>query len=227
MSTYHTPSTSRSQQRRWIHKSSLFLLMLSMILPSVASAPPPAKPVTTATTTFPTATTTATTTAPISTNFLLPPSPLTPTPSPNPEVSPGNATAACPPPLLPNIYNLISDSCKGPCCLPCPASSVFYAPHKLETIYTITSYLRAVSAVSCLLLFVAYVVLPSRRKHPHLLVLVFSALMVPFEGLGTVWLKQKEEVLCKSVYEITTMANSWFCGVQGKENMPILYNMCR
>ncbi|KAG0093794.1 hypothetical protein BGZ93_007727 [Podila epicladia] len=39
--------------------------------------------------------------------------------------------------------------------------------------------------------------------------------MVPFEGLGTAWLKQKEEVLCKNVYEITTMANSWFCGVQG------------
>lgn len=223
MSTNHTPSTSRSQLRRWIHTSALFLLLASMILPTVTSAPPPAKVITT--TTIPTATTTAT---PISTTiFLLPPSPLTPTPSPNPEVSPGNATTACPPPLLPNIYNLNSDSCKGPCCLPCPVSSVFYAPHKLETIYTITSYLRAVSAVSCLLLFVAYVVLPSRRKHPHLLVLVFSALMVPFEGLGTVWLKQEEEVLCKSVYEITTMANSWFCGVQGKENMPILYNMRR
>ncbi|KAF9332698.1 hypothetical protein BG006_004415, partial [Podila minutissima] len=189
-----------------------------MILSPVTSAPPPAKITTTApkvTTPAPTATPT---TAPTSTtDFVIPSSSsLTPAPTPNAGVISGNATAgACPPPLLPNIYSLESDSCKGPCCLPCPASSVFYAPGQLETIYTITSYLRAVSAVSCLLLFLAYVVLPSRRKHPHLLVLVFAALMVPFEGLGTVWLKQKEEVLCKNVYEITTMANSWICGVQG------------
>ncbi|KAF9212969.1 hypothetical protein BGZ59_006094 [Podila verticillata] len=49
--------------------------------------------------------------------------------------------------------------------------------------------------------------------------------MVPFEGLGTVWLKQKEEVLCKSVYEITTMANSWFCGVQGTTLMYLVLTM--
>ncbi|KAF9298750.1 hypothetical protein BGZ74_009233 [Mortierella antarctica] len=188
-----------------------------MILSSVTSAPPPAKPTTTVPkVTTPTPTATPTTAPTSTTDFVIPSSSLTPTPTPNPGVIPGNATAgACPPPLLPNIYSLDSDSCKGPCCLPCPASSVFYAPGQLETIYTITSYLRAVSAVSCLLLFLAYVVLPSRRKHPHLLVLVFAALMVPFEGLGTAWLKQKEEVLCKNVYEITTMANSWFCGVQG------------
>ncbi|KAG0036198.1 hypothetical protein BGZ82_004547 [Podila clonocystis] len=177
------------------------------------------------TTTIPTVTPT---TAPTSTiDFVMPPSSsLTPTPTSNPGVSPGNATAgACPPPLLPNVYSLDSDSCNGLCCLPCPASSVFYAPGKLETIYSITSYLRVVSAVSCLLLFVAYAVLPSRRKHPHLLVLVFAALMVPFEGLGTAWLKQKEEVLCKSVYEITNMTNSWFCGVQGTAFMYLVLTM--
>ncbi|KAG0335615.1 hypothetical protein BG000_007380 [Podila horticola] len=226
MSSYNTPSTTRSHPRTWIHKSALLFLLVATVLSSVTSAPPPAKP----TTTVPKVTTTISTavpTAPTSTtDSVIPPSSLPPTPTQSPEVSPGNATAgACPPPLLTNIYNLDSDSCKGLCCLPCPASSVFYEPRKLETIYTITSYLRAISAVSCLLLFVAYVVLPSRRKHPHLLVLVFAALMVPFEGLGTAWLKQNEEVLCKSVYEITTMANSWFCGVQGTALMYLVLTM--
>ncbi|KAF9311587.1 hypothetical protein BG003_007220 [Podila horticola] len=226
MSSYNAPSTTRSHPRTWIHKSALLFLLVATVLSSVTSAPPPAKPTTTAPKVI-TTISTAVPTAPTSTtNFVIPSSSPPPTPTQSPEVSPGNATAgACPPPLLTNIYNLDSDSCKGLCCLPCPASSVFYEPRKLETIYTITSYLRAISAVSCLLLFVAYVVLPSRRKHPHLLVLVFAALMVPFEGLGTAWLKQNEEVLCKSVYEITTMANSWFCGVQGTALMYLVLTM--
>ncbi|KAG0251759.1 hypothetical protein BG011_007387 [Mortierella polycephala] len=39
--------------------------------------------------------------------------------------------------------------------------------------------------------------------------------MVPWEGIGTAWLFKKEELLCKNVYEIATMSNSWFCGLQG------------
>lgn len=42
-------------------------------------------------------------------------------------------------------------------------------------------------------------------------------LMVPWEALGTAWLFKKEELLCKNVYEIADMTNSWFCGVQGKQ----------
>ncbi|GJJ78077.1 hypothetical protein EMPS_10436 [Entomortierella parvispora] len=138
-------------------------------------------------------------------------------PIPSPTATVGNSTAAasCPPPLVPNIYKLVSASCMGACCLPCPASAVFYEPNKLENVYTITSAFRAVSATACALLAGAYLLLPNRRRHPHLIVLLFALLMVPWEGLGTAWLYKKEDLLCKNVYEIADMSNSWFCGVQG------------
>ncbi|KAF9147955.1 hypothetical protein BG015_010320 [Linnemannia schmuckeri] len=123
--------------------------------------------------------------------------------------------AACPPPLVPNALKLESASCMDLCCIPCPASSVFYEPHKLEDIYTLTSIFRAVSAISCLVLALCYLILPSRRKHPHLIVLVFSIMMVSWEGLGTAWLHMKTDLLCKNIYEPATMTNSWFCGIQG------------
>jgi len=94
---------------------------------------------------------------------------------------------------------------------------VFYEPNKLENVYTITSIFRAISASACALLAIAYLLLPNRRRHPHLIVLLFALLMVPWEGLGTAWLYKKEDLLCKNVYEIADMSNSWFCGLQGKK----------
>ncbi|KAF9912569.1 hypothetical protein EC991_009994 [Linnemannia zychae] len=123
--------------------------------------------------------------------------------------------SGCPPPMVPNIYNLTTLGCTGPCCIPCPVSSVFYEPHKLENVYTVTSIFRFLSAAACMFLSICYLVLPSRRRHPHLIVLLFAMLMVPWEALGTAWLFKKEELLCKNVYEIADMTNSWFCGVQG------------
>ncbi|KAF9541313.1 hypothetical protein EC957_003215 [Mortierella hygrophila] len=117
--------------------------------------------------------------------------------------------------MLPNIYNLTTLGCSGSCCIPCPVSSVFYEPHKLENVYTVTSVFRFLSAAACMLLSICYLVLPSRRRHPHLIVLLFAMLMVPWEALGTAWLFEKEELLCKNEYEIADMTNSWFCGVQG------------
>lgn len=160
-------------------------------------------------TTSPTSTTTTSTV-----DFQLP----TPTAS-SPVLIPNDPSlggqAACPPPLVPNKMKLESASCMGPCCIPCPASSIFYEPHKLEDIYTLTSIFRAVSATCCFILAVCYLILPNRRKHPHLIVLVFSIMMVPWEGLGTAWLHMKADLLCMNIYESATMANSWFCGVQG------------
>ncbi|KAF9151821.1 hypothetical protein BG015_006177 [Linnemannia schmuckeri] len=123
--------------------------------------------------------------------------------------------AACPPPMIPNIYSLTTLGCNGPCCLPCPVSSVFYEPHKLENIYTVTSIIRICSAVSSLFLSICYLILPSRRKHPHLIVLVFAILIVPWDGLGTAWLFMKEELLCVNEYEVAHMMNSWYCGLSG------------
>ncbi|KAF9542766.1 hypothetical protein EC957_001664 [Mortierella hygrophila] len=67
--------------------------------------------------------------------------------------------------------------------------------------------------------------LPSRRKHPHLIVLVFSIMMVFWEGLGTAWLHMRTDLLCKNIYEPATMTNSWFCGVQGIGLMYIVLTM--
>ncbi|KAF9375948.1 hypothetical protein CPC16_000442 [Podila verticillata] len=153
-------------------------------------------------------------------NFVLP------SPAPAPPTADNSTMTGCPPPLLTNVNNLVSDTCMGPCCLPCPASSVFYQPGQLENVYTITSIFRAISASACGLLSIAYLLLPSRRQHPHLIVLTFALLMVPWEALGTAWLAKKEDLLCKSPYEITNMTNSWLCGVQGIALQYIVLVMC-
>jgi len=129
---------------------------------------------------------------------------------------PNNSTFSCPPPLIPNIYQLESESCRGPCCIPCPASMAFYESGKLEDVYTVTSVLRAVSGVAVGFMAICYLILPSRRRHPHSIVLTFSVLAVPWEAIGTAWLYMKKELLCRNEYEIATMSNSWFCGFQGK-----------
>ncbi|KAG0307741.1 hypothetical protein BGZ99_001377 [Dissophora globulifera] len=113
------------------------------------------------------------------------------------------------------MLNLTSDSCNGLCCIPCPASFVFYEPNKLSNIYTAANIIRAISTVCTVFLSACYLILPSRRKHPHFIVLLISMQLTPWEGLATAWLFKKEEVLCKSLYEIATMDNSWLCGLQG------------
>ena len=188
-----------------------FVFVFLSLVPSVQSAPPSNV---TATTTIP---------GPTSSNFSLPSA--APTSAATPVPGTGNQTATspptvaaagCPPPLVPNLLNLVSGTCMGQCCLPCPASSVFYEPNKLEDIYTVTCIVRALSATACGILTISYLLLPSRRKHPHLIVLSFATLMVPWEGLGTIWMYKKKDLLCKNVYEIATMSNSWLCGLQGK-----------
>ena len=135
--------------------------------------------------------------------------------------------AACPPPMIPNIYSLTILGCNGPCCIPCPVSFAFYEPHKLENVYTITSIIRIVSATSSLFLSICYFILPSRRKHPHLIVLIFAILIVPWDGLGTAWLFMKEELLCVNEFEISHMMNSWYCGLSGKAAFSCLLYVIR
>ncbi|KAG0310383.1 hypothetical protein BGZ99_000411 [Dissophora globulifera] len=191
----------------------LFVLLQSSI-PTVSSA---------TTTPAPTATTTAASAAitfliPSATtiNFILPsPAPAQPTSSTGNTAGNSTLGASCPPPLIPNVLNLTSGSCIGPCCIPCPVSSVFYEPNKLSDTYTGTSVLRAISAGASGFLSICYLILPSRRKHPHLIVLAISALTFPWEALGTAWLFKKDDLLCKSQYEIASISNSWLCGMQG------------
>ncbi|KAF9912572.1 hypothetical protein EC991_009997 [Linnemannia zychae] len=123
--------------------------------------------------------------------------------------------AACPPPLIPNIYSLTTLGCDGACCIPCPVSTAFYEPQKLENVYTIASICRIASTASSLFLSICYLLLPNRRKHPHLIVLVFVMMMIPWEALGTAWLFRKEDLLCANAYDIAEMTNSWFCGLSG------------
>ncbi|KAG0365113.1 hypothetical protein BGZ54_006851 [Gamsiella multidivaricata] len=66
-----------------------------------------------------------------------------------------------------------------------------------------------------MILAVSYWTLPSRRKHPHLIVWLLAITIVLWEALGTVWLHKKEELLCESAYEVANMTNSWLCAVQG------------
>ncbi|KAK3808592.1 MAG: hypothetical protein J3Q66DRAFT_355177 [Benniella sp.] len=137
---------------------------------------------------------------------------------PKPTKVPDNSTLiTCPPPLIVNVDNLVSSSCSGNCCLPCPASTVFYEPDSLDKVYTIASVLRAISAGACAFLSGGYLVQRKRNgsQPSYWIVLVFAVLMVPYEGLGTMWLYKKEELLCESFYETATMSSSWLCALQG------------
>ncbi|KAF9151822.1 hypothetical protein BG015_006178 [Linnemannia schmuckeri] len=208
----HSQSRRRTRHQVLLALASLLLLTTLSSFPLVSSAVLP-----TVTTTTSSPSSTAVVASPIATaNFILPTSTPAPTTSPsNENNSSANASlSGCPPPMVPNIYNLTTLGCTGPCCLPCPVSSVFYEPHKLENVYTITSVVRFISAAACMFLSICYLILPGRRRHPHLIVLLFAMLMVPWEALGTAWLFKKEKLLCKNVFEIADMTNSWFCGVQ-------------
>lgn len=125
------------------------------------------------------------------------------------------AAIACPPPLVNNALNSTSGFCMGPCCLPCPVSSVFYTSSKLSNLYTLCSILHATSTAVCGFLAICYMVLPSRRKHPHLIVLCFATAMVPWEGVVMIWMFKKEQLICKNEFEVATLSNSWLCGLQG------------
>ncbi|KAG0304032.1 hypothetical protein BGZ98_006009 [Dissophora globulifera] len=196
---------------------------IAKILATNTPAPPPATvtlmppDITTSaqTTTTMTTTTKVMTTTTAKLVFVIP----TPKPTPTSNIDAGrtNLTLAiltCPPPLLLNVNNLTSTSCEGDCCIPCPASIIFYKPGQMERVYTITCIFRAISAVACGFLAAAYWILPSKRKHPHVIVLLFATATVPWEGLGTAWLFKREQLLCKSIYEIATMTNSWLCAIQ-------------
>jgi hypothetical protein len=80
------------------------------------------------------------------------------------------------------------------------------------------SIVRVVSATLCAILAGAYLILPKQRKHPHIIVLLLAILMVPFDAFGAMWLQYREKLLCKNVFEVSTISNSWYCGVQGKRH---------
>ncbi|KAK3830235.1 MAG: hypothetical protein JOS17DRAFT_817680 [Linnemannia elongata] len=207
MTNKHLSQSTRRAKRQILFTLASLLLATLSSFPLVSSAP--------ATTSISPSTTAAVVPPTATTNFILPTSAPAPTTSPSTNNTTSASLSGCPPPMVPNIYNLTTLGCTGPCCIPCPVSSVFYEPHKLENVYTVTSVFRFLSAAACMFLSISYLVLPSRRRHPHLIVLLFAMLMVPWEALGTAWLFKKEELLCKNVYEIADMTNSWFCGVQG------------
>ncbi|KAG0375795.1 hypothetical protein BGX24_008661 [Mortierella sp. AD032] len=223
MTNKHLSHFPRQPRRQILFLLSSFLILTSLSsFPFLASAAPPP-------TTIPANPPAVVAPPTATTNFILP-TPAVTSPSNNNNNNGNNSTtgaslSTCPPPLVPNIFNMTTLGCTGPCCLPCPVSSVFYEPHKLENVYTVTSIIRFLSAAACLLLSICYLILPSRRRHPHLIVLLFAMLMVPWEALGTAWLFKKEDLLCKNVYEIADMTNSWFCGVQGALLMYIVLVM--
>lgn len=129
-----------------------------------------------------------------------------------------DSTYICPPPLFFNKDGLTIKSCTDICCIPCPATEVFYEPNKLTNIYDITSIIRIVSGVGSLMIMLAYLATPSRRHHPHVIIIVLAAMMAPFDAMGTIWLKQGKDLLCHSATEIASMGNNLICGIQGKEN---------
>ncbi|KAI9222987.1 hypothetical protein BC828DRAFT_403550 [Blastocladiella britannica] len=82
--------------------------------------------------------------------------------------------------------NKLGGQCFGRCCFPCPKMQVFYEEGKVNNVDKITIIVRAVSSVAALYVFVSYLVLPNKRKHPAIIVFFFAMAMTFW--MGNIWL---------------------------------------
>ncbi|KAF9971810.1 hypothetical protein BGZ73_005140 [Actinomortierella ambigua] len=122
---------------------------------------------------------------------------------------------SCPPPLIPNTRNIVSASCSGLCCLPCPATATFYEPGILDKLNEAIGTLRVISCMATLFLGISYLVLPDRKQGSHMVLMFMFFTNAVWQGMGTIWLSKRKEHTCHSDVEESTLANNALCGAQG------------
>ncbi|RKP04718.1 hypothetical protein THASP1DRAFT_20807, partial [Thamnocephalis sphaerospora] len=126
--------------------------------------------------------------------------------------------STCPPPLIrdpawPDISPV--HGCHAGCCVPCPLEYSLYPENVLDNGFHAASIARAISGVLMIYLFVSYMVLPNKRKHPSLLIFfaTFSVMIFSLVGFFTAF--KPRTVQCASEITKSTMYNNTTCGVQG------------
>ncbi|KAI9222988.1 hypothetical protein BC828DRAFT_403551 [Blastocladiella britannica] len=82
--------------------------------------------------------------------------------------------------------NTLGGQCFGRCCFPAPKMQLFYKEGQVTNINKLSVYVRAVSSVFALFVFLSYLVLPNKRKHPAIIVFFFAMAMTFW--MGNIWM---------------------------------------
>ncbi|CAG8534009.1 10114_t:CDS:2 [Cetraspora pellucida] len=130
-----------------------------------------------------------------------------------------NQINVCPAPLIASpIYNYTGQTCFGGCCIPCPYINNFYPEGHIDMIYTVLSVLRVISFVCIAIIVLSYLVLPNKREHPAMIVLIFNICLLAFIGINFFYIGNHKSIQCADDFTQSTMKNNVLCGVQAITN---------
>ncbi|GJJ76503.1 hypothetical protein EMPS_08862 [Entomortierella parvispora] len=133
----------------------------------------------------------------------------------------GNLTAQCDAPFVtdpktgPGGTTANAQYCMNGCCLPCPAQYSLYRTGALETGFTITNAMRAVSMVLSFILVLSYLILDDKRSHPSALILFFSICVFLFSVVIIFPLIDTRGIQCADLINPSTQQNNLKCAIQG------------
>ncbi|RUS32915.1 hypothetical protein BC938DRAFT_473822 [Jimgerdemannia flammicorona] len=134
----------------------------------------------------------------------------------------GYVLSTCPPPFVKDPAaqsgtNLTSSAqyCKFGCCIPCPAQNLFYKKDWLDFGFLSTNIVRAISTVTSGILLVSYLVLPEKRKHPSVLILMSSFAIFLLSAVVFFVVGNPKRIQCASEFLPSTQSNNLLCTIQG------------
>ncbi|KAI9276778.1 hypothetical protein BDA99DRAFT_430124 [Phascolomyces articulosus] len=108
----------------------------------------------------------------------------------------GYVLSECTPPFIKDpLAKVGSDEtidpiyCNFGCCIPCPAQNYFYKESYTEKGFLATDIIRIISGVLSFFVFVSYLILPDKRRHPTIIILfiagcIFIFSFVAFFSIG-------------------------------------------
>ncbi|RKP07668.1 hypothetical protein THASP1DRAFT_16710, partial [Thamnocephalis sphaerospora] len=124
----------------------------------------------------------------------------------------------CPPPLIrdpawPSISPI--PECAAGCCVPCPREYSLYPEGVLENGFHMATIARTISGILMIYLFISYLVLPNKRKHPSLLIFFATFSVMIFSSVGFFTISDPHTFQCANEITKSTMRNNTACGIQG------------
>ncbi|KAI7851009.1 hypothetical protein BDC45DRAFT_516946 [Circinella umbellata] len=106
--------------------------------------------------------------------------------------------------------------CKFGCCIPCPAQNYFFKEGYPEKGFLATDIIRIVSAVLSFFVFISYLVLPDKKRHPTIIILFISGCLLVFNAVAFFSISDPKKLQCASDgIRQSTQDNNVLCAVQG------------
>nr|CAG8449496.1 4728_t:CDS:2 [Entrophospora candida] len=109
------------------------------------------------------------------------------------------------------------------CCLPCPFANTLYPENLIDSIYLILSFVRVISFTCIFALVISYLVLPNKREHPAMTVLLFNASLLLFISVTFFYIGDHKKVQCyNEITQSDITNNPFYCGVQVAVSFTVL-----